>query len=106
MGHRYTGLVAVAMHSARVPARTAAPHIVGTYAAAFPLFTMMVEKRSMAGETTMQVSAKTRAPLPSICVTVSRFAAITSREANIQSGILAWRPARSPAMRESSSPEQ
>ena len=60
-----------------VPIRATAAHMSGTYARALPLFTMIDSYCSITGETTIQVSAKTRAPLFSIKSTIRWFLSMT-----------------------------
>jgi hypothetical protein len=78
----------------------------GTYAYAFPEFTIIAEYCSRPGETTMQVSPKTLAPLRSMADTAVLFLCRTPLDAKTKSGIFTDLPVRSPAIVWSSFSEQ
>lgn len=65
VGSRVHGVHAVSIHPFVVSMKACELHIVGAYSSAFPELTVMV-RLSNVGETIMQVSQITRAPVASI----------------------------------------
>src|SRR3989304_3519471 len=99
----FYSLTAASIHSSVVAIMLLTPQRLGTYLCAFPEFTIMHVNLSLAGETTMQVSQKTFAPLFSMRFMSSGYFFFMAREVQIQTSFLTLFPSRSRANLSSSS---
>lgn len=93
---------ATSTHSSVVAMMLFTPHRLGTYLCAFPEFTIMQPNLSLAGETTMQVSQKTFAPLFSMRLISSGCLFFTAREVYTHTSFFTFLPLKSCASLSSS----